>query len=110
MKSKIIFVICLCFFVVGCVEPYPAFDVQKVEIEQVPSRILDAYLEKYPDSHLLEIETSTFGSRFQGYPMCWRFKFKEKTNETNLESWFPENRNSIERGKKCQKQILQLLV
>lgn len=100
---KAIIVICLCFFIAGCIwEPYPAFSVQKVSQEEVPDYIFASYLRKYPDVRLLEIERSVLGSRIQGYPKCWRFRFEEKTkeiktavfdakgNEVDFEHWFPE--------------------
>ena len=103
MKTKAFIVSCSCFLMAGCIwEPYPAYSVQKVSIEEVPDHILASYLRKYSDVRLLEIERSVFESRIQGYPKCWRFQFEGKTkeirtavfdakgDEVDFEHWFPE--------------------
>ncbi|HRQ90069.1 MAG TPA: hypothetical protein PLA50_14820 [Bacteroidia bacterium] len=72
---KILTVFCA-FILTGCAvfyEPYPSFERKIISQSDVPAVVWAAYREEFPSGSPIQIEQSTFGSRFLKYPKSYRF-------------------------------------
>ncbi len=78
-------------------EPNPAWTVEDIPVERVPKQVVDALRERYPGSTIDEIEQSTFGSRLEGYPKQYRFRFSSRSGTTNAVT-FDEKGNEVSSG------------
>ena len=80
MKNLFLVMFCLCMS--SCMlwyEPYPRTYSETIAQDQAPRKVRKAMVKKFPDAAILQLDRSTFGSKFHGYSL-YRYTYKSDSD------------------------------